>query len=363
MTTLFSLMLVGASKSFNKTSLRKRHYILLAFGCMTIISMVRSYTVGRDLTAHYYQTFLRVLTMNWDKVFTLGYENGYLVFYKLVGLVTENPQWMIALHALFVIGVTGWFIYRNSDDVVLSTFLFITTNTWFMYMNILRQSMAVCFVLIGLELLKKEWRPRNLVFYYLLALLAVQFHHSAILALCFPIFMKLPFQRKHIAISLFLIVGSLVSYSMIYRFIDLLSYDKRDYGAFYAETEGALNITNLYFFFIFAFIFFLGVLVLVYYKRKTEEGYSDNFVLYMVLILVVCRLLSIKLSVISRMTYYFVPFSFLLLPRALKMMKNPNNRLVIRTFFYITMTTVFIWIGFTKAEVLYGTVPYVPFWR
>ena len=28
------------------------------------------------------------------------------------------------LHALFVMGISGWFIYKNSEDVVMSTFLF-----------------------------------------------------------------------------------------------------------------------------------------------------------------------------------------------------------------------------------------------
>ena len=110
---LFGLMLYGACKNHNTTNRRRKIYTFVAFACLALIAMLRSYNVGRDLQSHYYKTFLRVVNMDWNNLFTLGYENGYLVFYKLISMFTDNGQWMIAIHALFVIGITGWFIYLS----------------------------------------------------------------------------------------------------------------------------------------------------------------------------------------------------------------------------------------------------------
>ena len=198
---LFGLMLYGACKNHNTTIRRRKIYTFVAFACLALIAMLRSYNVGRDLQSHYYKTFLRVVNMDWNNLFTLGYENGYLVFYKLISMFTDNGQWMIAIHALFVIGITGWFIYRNSENVVMSTFLFITTNTWFMYMTMMRQAMAVCIVLIALEIWKrKDWKIKRYVLYVAIVILAMQFHSSAFIAFFMPIFDYLPFKRKHIFI-------------------------------------------------------------------------------------------------------------------------------------------------------------------
>lgn len=369
---LFGLMLYGGCANHNLTDRRKKRYILIAFTCLTVIAMLRSYNVGRDLQDHYYKTFMRVVNIDWKNLFDLGYENGYLVFYKIISMFTDNGQWMIAIHSLFVIGITGWFIYRNSDNVVISTFLFITTNTWFMYMTMMRQSMAVCIVLIGLEVWKnKKLGPKRYIIYYLIVLLALQFHSSAIIAVFIPFFDFLQFKRKHIFFSIIAMLGAFVLYNQIFSALSILSVGKRDYTEFYSSSGAAINIVSVYFVLLYVTFFLIGAFSLAYYGKRERYGaeiesennkYSDNFLLYMALSLAVCRIVGLKINIVARMTYYFMPFIYVLIPRAIRRMHIQGNRKVIKWGLYLVMTTAFIWLGYKSAGSLYGTVPYAFFW-
>lgn len=371
---LFGLMLYGGCANHNLTNKRKKRYIVFSFACLAIISMLRSYNVGRDLQAHYYKTFLRVVNMDWNNLFTLGYENGYLVFYKIISMFTSDGQRMIAIHALIVIGITGWFIYRNSENVVMSTFLFITTNTWFMYMTMMRQAMAVSFVLVALEIWKrKDWRIKRFVLYVLVVVLAMQFHSSAFIAFIIPIFDYLPFKRKHILISTIVMIVSFALYNQLFKAVSLLQIGKRDYTEFYSSSGEAINIISLYFVFIYALIFIIGIVSLVYYKGEEnqssklnvtdESGFSNSFILYMVLALVVCRITGLKINIMARMTYYFMPFVYILLPRAIASFRNYRNKKIVKYGIYVLMTAAFVWLTYRSAASMYGTVPYQFYWE
>ena len=370
---LLGLMLYGGCRNYNVTNKRKRIYIYIAFSCLTLVAMLRSYNVGRDLQGHYYNTFLAVVNIDWNNLFTLGYENGYLIFYKLISLFTDNGQWMIAIHALFVIGVTGYFIYRNSENVVMSTFLFIATNTWFMYMTMMRQAMAVCFVLIALEIWKrKDWRIKRYVLYVVIVILAIQFHSSALIAFFLPIFDYLPFKRKHIIVSIIVMIVAFILCEQLFELTSLLQIGKRDYTEFYSSSGEAINMISLYFVVIYILIFAIGILSLVYYNkfgqsrgivRTDEKGFSNSFLLYMVLILIVCRVTGLKISIMSRISYYFIPFVYILLPRSINSFRNVNNKKIVKFVMYFFMMVAFIWMAYTSAASMYGTIPYQFFWE
>lgn len=374
--TLALIMVVGFISNPNISNKKKRRYIIFAFGCLALVSMLRNYTVGRDLTSHYYSSFLRIIETPWNQLDTLGYETGYVYFYKLIGILSSDPQVMIAVHALFVIGVSGWFIYRNSDDVVLSTFIFVATNTWFMYMNIMRQAMAVSICLIAVEILKnKDWKFKRYILYFLIVLLATQFHSSAMIMFLFPILDKIKFKQAQIIASAVIMFVSFIFYDKIFSVISKFLGGKRDYAEYYSSSGSAINIISIYFVLLYILFFALGCIMIVYYNnnapKRTELRtakekscqLSDSLLLYAVLALILCRITGLRINVMSRMTYYFMPFLWILVPRALGKFQLASNRKIIKLFVYGLMMIMFLWIGYKNAAVLYGTVPYSFFWE
>lgn len=374
--TLALIMFVGLITNPNLSNKKKRRYIIFAFGCLALVSMLRNYTVGRDLTSHYYSSFLRIIETPWNQLDTLGYETGYVYFYKLIGILSSDPQVMIAVHALFVIGVSGWFIYRNSDDVVLSTFIFVATNTWFMYMNIMRQAMAVSICLIAVEILKnKDWKFKRYILYFLIVLLATQFHSSAMIMFLFPILDKIKFKQAQIIVSAVIMFVSFIFYDKIFSVISKFLGGKRDYAEYYSSSGSAINIISIYFVLLYILFFALGCIMIVYYNnnapKRTELRtakekscqLSDSLLLYAVLALIICRITGLRINIMSRMTFYFLPFLWILAPRALSKLQLASNRKIIKLFVYGLMMIMFLWIGYKNAAVLYGTVPYSFFWE
>lgn len=373
---LFFAMAYGFFYKPNRSIRKKKKYLLICFGIMIIVSALRNYTVGRDLQSHYYRTFQNIINMPWNNFSAFSYDPGYVVFYKLIGIVTDNPQWMIAIHALFVIGISGWFIYKNSDDVVLSTFMFVTTNTWFMYMTMMRQAMAICFTLIALEIWKKEnWKAWRYILFVAVILIATTFHSSALLAFAYPIFNTIKFRRKEILLSIVVVVASFIFYQRIYNVVAGIISIRRDFAEFYASSGSAINIISLYGVAINALIFLLGCYVLAYKARNKEningatdnrefvEPLSNSFLLFMGLLMLICKLTGLRINIMSRMAYYVGPFMWILFPRVLDKSYLKSNQHILRYGIGLVMLIAFVWMGYRSAADLYGTVPYEYFWR
>ena len=83
----------------------------------------------------------------------------------------------------------------------------------------------------------------------------------------------------------------------------------------------------------------------------------------MVLVLVVCRITGLKINIMARMTYYFMPFVYILLPRAIASFRNYSNKKIVKYGIYALMTAAFVWLTYRSAASMYGTVPYQFFWE
>lgn len=370
---LLMIVLTGLITHPNRQKTKAKIYILFCFSIIVLISALREYTVGRDLTSHYYRMFSVLDKMSWSNIGSTSYEAGYVAFNKLIGLFTSDAQWMVAIHACFVMGVSGWFIYRNTDDVVLSTFMFVAGNTWFMYMNIMRQGMAICLMLIAIEVWKnKQWKLKRYVITMLCIAIAVSFHTTSFIMIIFIIIEKLSFKKIDILTSMIILLIGFFFYNRIFSLASNLISSHRDYADFYADSGATINIISLYWVFIYAFFFGVAYLALICKRKEKINGeeiqskgdvLSDSFLMYMLLILVVCRVMALRINIIGRISYYFMPFTWIVVPRAIKNITVLSNKRAVRWFIYVFMSVAFIWMGYHSAADLYGTVPYNFFWR
>lgn len=369
------IMLLGVGIKPNKSIARRKRFMFLTFFILIVIAALRKFTVGRDLNAHYYNSFFRIIQMTWSSAMAnTNYEPGFVAFYKIIGIFTSNAQWMIALHAIFVIGITGWFIYKNSEDCVLSTFLFIAANTWFTDMTILRQTMAVAMGMIAVEIWKhKEWKVKRYVLYGLCVFLSIAFHSTGLIVLIYPIFDKIEFRKKNIFLSVIIVIFSFLLYDKVFQLASAILSIGKDYDEAYGTTGAVVNVISLYEFIVPVLCFAIACWSLIYQKRKKnsvletgnarEAGIiSDNQLIYLVLMLVICRTLRMRINIMGRMAQYFVPFLWIMFPRAINALRMSSNRRVIRYSIYILLSVAFIWMGYQSAQQLYGTVPYEFFW-
>lgn len=378
---LLTILLVGVVIHPNRSVKKKKNFIIFAFVLIIVVAALRASTVGLDLSSHYYRMFTALQNISWSEIGSTSYEAGYVTFYKIVGMVTKNPQWMVAIHTIFVMGVSGWFIYRNSDDVLLSTFMFIAGNTWFMYMTMMRQSMAICMMLIAIEVWKnKKQKFKRYLLFIVFVAFGISLHTSSSVMLLFLIAERLPFKRREIITSTIILVIGFLFYNRIFNVVSGIVGGTRDYAEFYSESGAAFNIITLYWTILYLSFFLLSYFTLIYALKKTKNleinietlrndtvAYSsilsDSILMYMLLALLLCRVMALQSNIIGRMAYYFIPFTWIAIPRAIRNIRSASNKKIVRRFVYCLMGLAFIWLGFKSAASLYGTVPYSFFWR
>lgn len=371
--TLF-LICVYSTTQHKYSNIGRKRIVCLSFVMIILLSSLRKWTVGIDLRQYYYKSFIQFLSWSWKDVEKNPYEAGYYYLNVFIGKLFGNPQFFIVATSLIVFSIIGWFIYRNSDDVLMSIFLFIAYLYWFMFLNIIRQAIAVSIVLIASEILKsKEVGIKRISIVVLLVFLASTFHNSAILMLCLLPIHYLRFKRKEILGAILVIIVALLTYDRVFSFAAGLM-NHRDYvGAYLDKGELDTGILTIIMIVLYASVFTLGAYRLVWKNKGTKnnpnalnvirEPYSNDFLMYIALVVLVTRILATRLSIVGRISYYFYPYLLILLPRIERNIHLKNNRVVFKTIVYGISLLMFLLVGYTKAGEFYGTVPYEFFWQ
>ena len=204
---LIMIIILGIIVQPNRTSTRKKIYIIVSFGSMAILAALRKYTIGIDLELLYAPAFENIAKMRWESLSLIEMETGYVYFCKLLTLISQDVQVFISVTSVFIYSIYGWFIYKNSKNVIISTTMFIFLSLFFMSMNIVRQEIAVAIILIAYEFLKRNKKIVAIA----LIILATTIHASAII--CLLIFIPLygkEFKKKYLIISIIVIMLLLV---------------------------------------------------------------------------------------------------------------------------------------------------------
>lgn len=359
----------------NLSSRRKKIYVIIMFLLIIIFSSLRKYTVGIDLESHYYYSFIKMTEMTLSEAInTIQYDEGYIFFYKIIQIITNNPQWMIAIHSIIVFSIIGRFIYKNSENVLMSTVLIISFNYWFLYMNIMRQALAIVIALYAIEIFNSNIKKGVRYFIYItLTIYSLMIHPSAIVAIVYLILKNVQFKKNTLLLIIVVTLISFGLYSQIFKMASsfISSSSVTDYTSRYEDDITGLNVMSLYRLSIPLASFVIAYITIIYNKNKNKksnqlndkEYLSDDYLIYMVYVLVLFNILRIKMNIFGRIAEYFAPFSWILLPRAINRIKEKNMRMLLKFLVYIFLVSTFIWIGNTSAEKLYGTVPYEFFWN
>lgn len=373
--------LYGFLTHANRNSFRKKQFIFVVFGIMTLISALRATSIGIDLDLHYAKNYQLISSVSWSDIPVFAalkqYELGYCYFTKILTYISSNVQFYIIITSIIIYGVHGYFFYKKSEDVILSSSLFMFFCLFYMYMNILRQAVAVSILLIAYLLFSESKKKiRNYVVFVLLVLLASTFHSSAILCLIFLLFDKLKFTKIQMLIGIAVTAVVYVGYSFVYSFVlSILGGGDSKYNMYVNSDKygvGYINLQSIYYVIITVGAFLLGYYILVWKEKKSHKLFAKNeykiknnesFMLYMAFIAFVCRLLLFKMSIISRITFYFIPFVLILYPYAISKFKRRSNRIILNLAVYGVCLVYFVWITMSQADQLYGVVPYEFFWQ
>ena len=121
----FCFGLYGLFGKVNQNEKKKKMYLFITFGIMTLISSLRDENVGIDLGEIYKPIFYEISKHNWSELGRINIEFGYAVFNKILLIFTKNFQIYTLITSIFINYTYARFIYKNSKDVAISTSLYL----------------------------------------------------------------------------------------------------------------------------------------------------------------------------------------------------------------------------------------------
>ena len=262
----------------NSSDRRRKIYLIVTFGALILVAGLRAPSVGTDLAGHYAKRFNMIGDYSWSQIptfsATIGYEIGYCYFTRFLHLFSNDVQFFIFVTSFLMCAAFGYFIYKESTDVILSTELMLFSCFYYRFMTMMRQGLAISIILVAYTLLNNsERRIKDYIKFALLILLASTFHSSAILCILMILFDRLRFTKKQIIIG----VGVMVVFYLFYMNFYTAALNFFGTGNNYeryltsaSEGVGHINLQTIYNF-ILAFVpFLLGYYVLVW-EKKTEK--------------------------------------------------------------------------------------------
>lgn len=355
---------------------KRKWFVFSSFFLLVLVAAMRSTNVGIDLAGHYARYYQLIVKSDWGTIGDLalytGYDPGYIVLCKILGFISADPHCYIIATSIFIYFSVAVYIYRYSDDVVLETFLFMTSFMYFMYMNIIAQGIAVAIIMLAVKYLNEK----KYIQYCVFVIIATSIHSSAIFALIFIPLSLLQVKRKYITEF---VVGAIIVLLTFDKLLSILATTIFSQFAHYFQNgnvHGMGQKLDIYTFCLLM-IYVLSVMCawLFLYNssgivlepvrelkiKKNRFVYllqtNSNFLVYMTISAILFRLLATKAYIVSRMGYYTYFFGLTLLVRSVNAVRG-RQRFIVKIMIYVLFAIFFLKFGSSAGKLSYGVVPY-----
>lgn len=197
---------------YKPTVAKKCIYIIIVFACMLYLTIFR-YGTGNDYYSYIY-IMRKANNATFMGIFSLGYETGFIILTKLITLVTTNTDALFMIYGLLILVPTAYAIFRYSENLWMSTMLFISLTFYYCTFNFIRQSMAFAIVLLAYRYFKEGNHFKVMLFIFLASL----FHSTVIILI--PIYL--------LAIAIKITKLSVAIYGAIFAIIYFFSWQILD---------------------------------------------------------------------------------------------------------------------------------------
>ena len=328
-------------------------FIMLAFifGCQDVE------TTGSGDIKEYYETYEHAIDSN--SLFSYIEEetymdNGYLVIMWFLSRIIRWRQFILFFEAVFCFGITLRFIYKYSEDVLLSVLGFMAFGTMGFYQTAYRQSMAISLCLLAMEMAdKKRWKT-----FLVLVLIAMSVHQTAIIFLPAYFIIKIRVNKLLVIIGTGMIFLLQLCAPFLFNLGNQLFH--RDFSMVYTGNKagGIINI-GIGLFIVFTMTYQRGS-----HKINGNAGQKDvnatvhlssnQKFLYLLIMGIGLYSLRYRASIMERISFYFTPLMFIMLPDAIQNGFAEKDRRLLKIFFVAGMLFLI--------SRRFGARDFLPFW-
>jgi hypothetical protein len=295
---------------------QKRNKMALAFFffLLTLLVMLRHETVGNDTTNYIYY-FERYSYMDWALLRKQELELGYVYLNKLLSLFSKESRVFLAVSAVLASAMIYPTYKRLCEDSSLTIVLYCIMSTFVMMFSGIRQMLS-----IGLGVVAYEFtRQKKLIPFAIMVFLAMTMHTSA-----FMLVFMYPLYHANITKKwLYLAVPALV---VVFVFNRQIFSALTVFMARFTRFEGGVSSTGAFTMLLLFVIFTVFAFLVPDEDRMDRETIGlRNFLLLALVIQMFAPLHALAM----RMSYYYLIFIPLLMPRIIRYRSRRWNQVAV----------------------------------
>lgn len=296
------------------SKISKKLYLIIIFSQLIVVAGLRASSVGTD-TKSYIQHFKWIANTPWSKLRNYNMDLGYVFINKVVSCITRNPQVIIFIISFITLLGFAIFIYNNSNNVYISTFLFITLYQYCTFFNAMRQFTAVMFVCNSLFFLKKN----KYLSFITLILCATLFHKSALVFLPLIVFNLVKNRIKCLG---FIAIAGLISTALIDKLLNIFfilfpQYSWYKFDPYFLQPKGLDE--NILIWIVQLSLVLIAIYLSYSNIEITQQEKKELYLLSVTTtISIILNLLTVKFLIIHRLNYYFYIFIIIFIPKLVK---------------------------------------------
>lgn len=284
-----------------RTSIKpQRGLIVLSFLVYFIPSAIR-YGIGQDYF-YTYEPMFNHIVKDAKSIYTnklIGYsEVGFTALNKLIGVFTDNAQWLFVITSLISLVLVYICIYDYSPCVPLSVFMLVLGSYYMGSYALVRQSMAIAIFAYSLRYVEK----RNPIKYGICMVIAALLHTASLIYIPFYfIGTKKITKKQYLLFSVGIIVGLNVFGGVVSRIVAMTRFSNRI--NFNSDYNYLLSLVVL-------IVFYVGVYGL------SEKDEDESYRVYLNVMFVSACLIGVSkfLDTSDRIIYGFYYTNFITIP-------------------------------------------------
>lgn len=314
---LFLVLMLGIMLQAKK--IKKKMFVVLSFTIMALVLGLRGAEVGED-TQHFIDIFHYARGISWGKALTSGFdtvyntvwgvdlsvETGYLLLNKVIGIFTDNGQWLIFTVAALTCWLFAKFILDNCESVFLPTYIFMCESLYMSAFNLMRQILALAIAIQAYKYIKEN-KIRKAI---LIILIAFLIHKTAIIFLILIPFGRI--NKKQRALK-WIFVGSVVLMASMPILNWIVSRLVPRYAAYFTTNfwDSTLGLGSM-------LLMMAEVVICLYaYYRHLSDNDTEAFTaISCTAIGLACDVMGMQVVIFSRIALMFKVFLFFLFPFA-----------------------------------------------
>lgn len=263
-------------------------------------------------------------------------EKGYLLFTFFLNLISRNSQFLLIVCSIITNGLFVATIYKESEDVPLSLFLFLCTG-YLSTMNGMRQILAGAIIFyVGTKWSKKRDQKADIKMLLCIIVMAT-FHKSALI--CIPLFLMARGRRFSRWIKGFLLLSIILFIvpGLSTLVINILG------GSEYSDYQSVSATQGIIRFFVNSVPFTLCLLCAAKCDLDNIADGSFNWMFNLSVIGFGFNLLALRMVYYARINMFFCISDMIMLPKYIDLLFNRRNSKIIKflavvcyTYFYYT---------------------------